>query len=92
MGGLFYFMFLPVGILCYRHYLKVTIYPLSPKARILVRTYFMMVLLVCLLNPLESTVVFNSFFFLLPGLALFFKDFLLNRPADARRHHRSYYQ
>jgi hypothetical protein len=78
-GGVLYFIFLPISIFCHIFYLKTTVYNLCKKSRLLIGTYFMTVLIVCLLNPLESAIIYYSFFLILPGITLFYKDSVLNK-------------
>lgn len=79
-GGLLFFIPYPLFFIAYTKYMKTIIYPLSPSAKRLIETYFYMYVTVTFLNPLNSYIVWASFFFVLPGLTLFYKDSLLNRP------------
>lgn len=78
-GGLLYFMVLPLCVYLYFQYMKIAVFRLSRRVRGLIVSYSMSVLLVCLLNPLNSSVVYNTLFFLLPGLTLFYKNSLLGK-------------
>ncbi len=73
-GGVFSFSFLIIFIFNYTKYLKVIVYPCSKYAQFLVEIYFLMVTIVCILNPLCSAIVYCCLFFMLPGMSLFFKD------------------
>lgn len=79
-GGIFYFTVLPLFLYQYKKYLNVVIYSLSVTSKFLIEIYFVMVVIVCILNPLSSAIVYANLFFMLPGLSLFFRDSLLNNP------------